>query len=69
MDLFIKNIKSTLTVDDLDIKYDNKTDVEHVFHALCDKYTISTDWIGRHFCGLTIDFNYKERYVDISMPN
>ena len=27
------------------------------------------DMDGRHFCGLTLDWNYKDGYVDISMPN
>ena len=50
-----KNIKLTLAVDDFSIKYDNKADVEHLFHALRDKYNISIDWTGRHYCGLNID--------------
>ena len=27
------------------------------------------DFSGRNYCGLTIDWNYKQGFVDISMPN
>ena len=27
------------------------------------------DWQGNNFCGLTYDWNYKDGYVDVSMPN
>ena len=31
-------------------------------------YTISIDWTGSLFCGLTIDWDYAARTCDISMP-
>ena len=31
-------------------------------------YTISIDWTGSLFCGLTIDWYYAARTCDISMP-
>jgi hypothetical protein len=34
----------TLAVDDFGIKYFSKADAEHLFSALRDKYTITTDW-------------------------
>ena len=58
----------TLAVDDFGIKYFHHDDVDHLHHALRQDYQISTDCTGRHCCGLTIDWNYKLGYVDISMP-
>ena len=29
---------------------------------------MSTDWEGKNYCGLTLEWNYTECYVDISMP-
>ena len=34
----------TLAVDDFAIKYATHQDANHLLHALCAKYTISTDW-------------------------
>jgi hypothetical protein len=31
-------------------------------------YNISSDWNGRAYCGLTLDWDYKNRTVDLSMP-
>ena len=41
-----------------------------MLNALQQKYKISTDWTGKNYCGLTLDWNYDEgrAYVDISMP-
>ena len=31
-------------------------------------YKIAEDWEGKLYCGISLDWNYKEKYVDISMP-
>jgi hypothetical protein len=31
-------------------------------------YNISRNWNGRAHCGLTLDWDYKKRTVDLSMP-
>jgi hypothetical protein len=31
-------------------------------------YNISSDWNGGAYCGLTLDWDYKKRTVDLSMP-
>ena len=58
----------TLAVDDFGIKHFHKEDIDHLFAALRQNYSISTDLTGTHYCGLTIDWHYKDGYVDISMP-
>ena len=57
-----------LCVDDFGIKYFNKDDANHLLTSLQKHYTISTDWQGTNYCGLTIKWNYPAQYVDISMP-
>ena len=31
-------------------------------------YKTSIDWEGSLYCEITLDWNYEERYLDISMP-
>jgi hypothetical protein len=63
-----RKIMFTLAVDDFGIKYFKREDAEHLFNALQQTYTISTDWSGTKYCGLSIDWHYSQGYVDISMP-
>ena len=36
-------------------------------NALTDLYQITSGWSGTKFCGLTIDWDYKARTIDISI--
>ena len=56
-------------MDDFGIKYYNNDDINHLLNALKKKYTVTMDWNGSTYCGLTINWNYQQGYVDISMPN
>ena len=47
-----------LCVDDFGIKYFSKADANHLLNALRAKYKISTDWSGKTYCGLTLDWDY-----------
>jgi hypothetical protein len=58
-----------LTVDDFGIKYHNTAHADHLLTALKQYYTISVDWTGTHYCGLTLDWHYDKQYVDVSMPD
>jgi hypothetical protein len=40
-----------------------------LLNALTSAYTISTDRTGKNYCGLTLDWDYTGRTVDISIPN
>ena len=43
--------------------------MEHLFHCLKKHYVkVSEDWEGKLYCGITLDWNYIERWVDLSMP-
>jgi hypothetical protein len=41
----------------------------HLLEALRGLYTVTEDWTGTLFSGLTIQWNYAGKYVDISMPH
>ena len=64
----VRPITFCLCVDDVGVKYANKNDATHLLSLLQQTFKVSTDWDGKNFCGLTIDWNYKQRYVNVSMP-
>ena len=61
-------ISFTLVVDDFGVKYINKADVEHLISVLKQDYGIDTDWEGTRYLGLTLDWDYINREVHLSMP-
>ena len=56
-----------LTVDDFGIRYTGKPDALHLRDTLQEHYTITEDWEGNTYCGINILWNYKDKWVDISM--
>jgi hypothetical protein len=58
----------TLVVDDFLVKYLSQLDAQHLVDTLKAKYTISEDWQASLYTGLTIDWDYDNGTVDISMP-
>ncbi len=60
-------IQFALAVDDFGVKYTNEADVNYLLDALTaidpntgkPMYEVSTDWSGHKFCGLTMDWDYK----------
>jgi Reverse transcriptase (RNA-dependent DNA polymerase). len=63
-----RNISFILVVDDFGIKYTDERDATHLIQALQDLYTVNVNWTGSLYCGLTLQWNYDEKYIDISMP-
>ena len=61
--------KICLCVDNFGVKCFNQTDKTHLIDALKSKYEITVDETGKNFCGLTLDWNYVQGYVDVSMPD
>jgi retron-type reverse transcriptase len=61
-------ISFSLVVDDLGVKYVGREHAEHLMACIKKKYNISSYWNGTSHCGLTLDWNYKDRTVDLSMP-
>ena len=52
-----KPIFFSLIVDKFGVKYIGKDNADHLIQDLHKLYTISFDWIGSLFCGLTIDWD------------
>jgi hypothetical protein len=62
-------ITFTLVVNDFGVKYIGKENAEHFKTALKENHTVSTDWKGALYCGISLDWDYKQRTVQNSMPN
>jgi hypothetical protein len=57
-----------VVVDDLGVKYVGREHADHLMACIKKKYNISSDWYGTSYYGLTLDWNYQDRTVDLSMP-
>ena len=57
-----------LCADDFGIKYHTKSDAPHLLDAIGKNHKYTTDWTGSNYCGLTLNWNYKQNYFDISIP-
>jgi hypothetical protein len=57
-----------LVVDDFGIKYTNHCDAEHLLPALQALYVVTTDGMGSLYLAMTIDWDYHNHTVDISVP-
>jgi hypothetical protein len=58
-----------LVVDDFGIKTVGLKHAKHLQHELEKYYECSMDWKGELFCGVHLDWDYKNRKVRLSMPN
>ncbi|KAL7485624.1 hypothetical protein ACHAW6_011216 [Cyclotella cf. meneghiniana] len=57
-----------LCVDDFGIKYVGKEHADYLIQTLKGHYEISMDWNGWHYIGLTLQWDYRNRLVHLSMP-
>ena len=60
----------TLIVDDFGVKYIGKDYPDHLFMSLrkyYDKFTVY--WYGSLYCVISLEWNYQERCVNLSMTN
>jgi hypothetical protein len=57
-----------LVVDNFGIQFVNKNDVDHLISSIKKTYTLTKDWTGSLYCGITLKWDYVGRTVDISMP-
>jgi hypothetical protein len=58
----------SLVVDDFGIKYIGRDNAEHLIASIKKNYAISSDWTRSAYCGLTLDWDYTNGTVDLSMP-
>ena len=61
-------ISFTLVVDDFGVKYVTQDDVDHLIASIKSTYNLTEDWTGNLYCGISLDWDYVNRTVDISMP-
>ncbi len=61
-------ISFTLVVDDFGVKYVGKENADHLISVLQEEYKIDIDWEGTRYIGLTLDWDYIQRKVHLSMP-
>jgi hypothetical protein len=63
-----RNIAFTLVVDDFGIKYVAREDAEHLLSTLRQLYTITVDWAGSKYLGLTITRDRIARTLTLNLP-
>jgi hypothetical protein len=57
----------TLVVDDFEVKFVNKDDVNHLISSISTTYKLTKDWTGNLYCSIMLKWDYVARTVDISM--
>ena len=62
-------IQFTLVVDNFGVKYTRQEDVEHLKSVIEQDYTVTADWTGNQNIGITLNWDYKQQRVHLSMPN
>ena len=62
-------ITFTLVVDDFGVKFVGKEHAEHLIASIKSTYQkLTEDWTGSLYCGITLEWDYVGKTVDISMP-
>ncbi len=56
-------------VDDFGVKYVGEEHANHLKQALDEHYKLTCDWTGTRYIGITLDWNYTNRQVHLSMLN
>ncbi len=58
----------TLVVDDFRVKYESKDDVDHLIASIKSTYKLTKNWMGNLYCGISLNWDYINQTVDISLP-
>jgi hypothetical protein len=61
-------VSLSLVVDDFGVKYVGREHAEHLMECIKKNYNIYSDWNGRAYCGLTLEWDYKNGTVYLYMP-
>jgi hypothetical protein len=61
-------ISFTLVVDNFGVKYVGKEHATHLINSIKESYDIVEDWTGDLYCAISLDWNYENRTLNISMP-
>ena len=52
-------IQFTLVVDDFGVMYARQEDVDHLKSVIERDYTVTADWTGKLYIGITLDWDYN----------
>ncbi|KAL7480198.1 hypothetical protein ACHAW6_005894 [Cyclotella cf. meneghiniana] len=58
----------TLAVDNFGVKFVGKEHALHIKSVLKSYYPLSTDWTRKHYISITLDWDYENCKVHLSMP-
>jgi hypothetical protein len=58
----------SLVVDDFGVKYVGKQHLQHLIASIQKYYELTVDWEGTRYCGITLEWDYVNKTVDLSMP-
>ena len=61
-------VQFTLVVDDFGVKYVGEEHALHLKQTLENDYSVTTEWEGKRYIGITLDWDYERRQVHLSMP-
>ncbi len=61
-------IQFTLVVDDFGVKYSGKEHAEHLESVLKQHYPVKTEWDGKRYIGIFLDWDYNKQQVHLSIP-
>ena len=62
-------IRFSLIVDDFGVKYVGKEHADHLVSVIKENYEVTTDWEGKRYVELTLDWDYTLRQVHLLMPD
>ena len=54
-------IQFTLVVDDFGVKNTPQEDVIHLKTVIEHDYTVTADWTGKRYIGITLDWDYERQ--------
>ncbi len=57
-----------LVVNEFAIKHVINKDAEHLLNVPKDHYIVEIDWTDRLYWQITLDWNYKDRYIEFFIP-
>ena len=58
----------SLVVNDFGVKYVGREHANHLVNATKKHYPLSEDWEGALYCGISLEWNYDEKWVEFGMP-
>ena len=62
-------IDFTLVVNDFGVGYEENEHALHLLQTLRKYYeAVSVDWKGTFYCGITLEWDYRQRTCELSMP-